>query len=245
MEHTTYKLLFSLVLVSHIVIAWSTNVERGSYIIHMDKAAIPAPFSTHHHWYTSTLASLSTEDGYAPVHLYTYKHVMNGFSAVLSKSHLDQLANTAGHVAAYPEAFGQLHTTHTPTFLGLKKHAGLWPAGSFGADMIIGIIDSGVWPESESFNDHGIPPVPSRWHGACESGTKFNSSNCNRKLIGARSLSKAIKQLNLTISLPDDYDSPRDYYGHGIHTSSTAAGSRVENVDYFGYSKGTATGVAP
>ncbi|PIA56498.1 hypothetical protein AQUCO_00700678v1 [Aquilegia coerulea] len=211
----------------------------------MDKAAIPAPFSTHHSWYTSTLTSLSSEEGNAPIHLYTYKHVMNGFSAVLSKSHLDQLANIPGHIATYPETFGQLHTTHTPMFLGLNKHAGLWPAGSFGADMIIGIIDSGVWPESESFNDHGMPPVQSRWRGACEKGTEFNSSNCNRKLIGARSFSKAVKQLNLTISLPDDYDSPRDYFGHGTHTSSIAAGSRVENVDYFGYAKGTATGIAP
>ncbi|KAF5194088.1 Subtilisin-like protease SBT1.1 [Thalictrum thalictroides] len=88
-------------------------------------------------------------------------------------------------------------------------------------------------------------PVPRRWRGACESGTEFNSSNCNPKLIGARSFSKAVKQLNLTISLPDDYDSPRDYFGHGTHTSSIAAGSLVENVDYFGYAKGTATGIAP
>ncbi|KAF5203303.1 Subtilisin-like protease SBT1.9, partial [Thalictrum thalictroides] len=154
MEHATNKLLFSLFLVSQIVIALSTNVERGSYIIHMDKAAIPAPFSTHHSWYTSTIASLSTEDGNAPVHLYTYKHVMNGFSAVLSKSHLDQLANIPGHIATYPETFGQLHTTHTPTFLGLNKHSGLWPAANYGDDMIIGIIDTGIWPESESFNDH-------------------------------------------------------------------------------------------
>ncbi|KAF5194085.1 Subtilisin-like protease SBT1.7 [Thalictrum thalictroides] len=96
--------------------------------------------------YTSTLKSLSSEDGNVPTHLYTYKNVMNGFSAVLSKSHLDQLANIPGHIATYPETFGHLHTTHTPTFLGLNKHAGLWPTGSFGSDMIIGIIDSGVWP---------------------------------------------------------------------------------------------------
>ncbi|KAF5184977.1 Late embryogenesis abundant (LEA) hydroxyproline-rich glycoprotein family [Thalictrum thalictroides] len=72
----------------------------------------------------------------------------------------------------------------------------------------------------------GMPPMPSRWRGACESGVDFNSSNCNHKLIGARSFSKAIKPLNQTISLPEDYDSPRKY------TSSTAAGSQVKNVDY-------------
>ncbi|PIA56497.1 hypothetical protein AQUCO_00700677v1 [Aquilegia coerulea] len=170
----------------------------------MDKSAIPAPFSTHDSWYTSTLESLSTQDRnkmemHLYIHLYTYKHAMDGFRAVLSKSHLDQLATVPGHIATYPEQFGQLHTTHTSKFLGLKKHAGLWPAGNFGDDIIIGIIDK----------------------------------------------DKAIKQLHLTIPTPGDYDSPRDFSGHGTHTSSTAAGSRVQNVDYFGYAKGTAIGVAP
>ena len=111
--------------------------------------------------------------------------------------------------------------------------------------MIIGIIDTGIWPESESFQDKGMAPVPERWRGACESGVEFNSSLCNRKLIGARSFSKGLKQRGLNISTPNDYDSPRDYFGHGTHTSSTAAGSRVADADYFGYAKGTATGIAP
>ncbi|PIA56495.1 hypothetical protein AQUCO_00700675v1 [Aquilegia coerulea] len=219
--------------------------QRRTYIIHMDKSVMPAPFSTHDSWYMSTLASLSTEGGSSPTHLYTYKHVIEGFSVVLSKSQLSQLEKMPGHLATYPEQYGQLHTTHTPIFLGLKKHAGLWPAGSFGDDMIIGMFDTGIWPESESFKDDGMPPVPQRWHGACESGANFSSSNCNRKLIGARSFSNGMKQLNQTISTTDDYDSPRDYFGHGTHTSSTAAGSPVQNANAFGYAKGTATGIAP
>ncbi|KAF9599985.1 hypothetical protein IFM89_002020 [Coptis chinensis] len=211
----------------------------------MDVSAIPAPFSNPHNWYTSTLSSLSSQDGIAPIHLYTYKHVLDGFSAVLSKSQLEQLEKMPGHIVTYEEQFGEAHTTHTPKFLGLKKNAGLWPAGNFGDDMIVGILDTGIYPESESFNDHGMPPVPLRWRGACESGTEFNSSNCNRKLIGARSFSKALKQLNRTISAPEDYDSARDFFGHGTHTSSTAVGSKVEDADYFGYAKGTAIGVAP
>ncbi|GFZ19584.1 hypothetical protein Acr_28g0002890 [Actinidia rufa] len=74
-------------------------------------------------------------DGVSPIHLYTFNHVMNGFSMVLSLSQLEQL----------------------------EKMPGLWLAAGFGDDMIIGIIDTGVWLERESFNDEGMPPMPARW----------------------------------------------------------------------------------
>ncbi|TXG69224.1 hypothetical protein EZV62_004159 [Acer yangbiense] len=241
-----FKFLLSLFLLVWTATSSSVSGDRKTYIIHMNKSAMPAPFSTHHDWYISKLSSLSSSsDGVAPTHLYTYTHVMDGFSAVLSQAHLDQIRNIPGHLAAYPDTIGHLHTTHTPKFLGLKKRAGIWPAAGFGNDIIIGVIDSGIWPESESFNDDGMPPVPARWRGICEVGTEFNSSHCNRKLIGARSFSKGFKQRGFNISKTEDYDSPRDFLGHGTHTSSTAAGSRVQHADYFGYAEGTAIGVAP
>ncbi|XP_074328116.1 subtilisin-like protease SBT3 [Apium graveolens] len=237
-----FFLVLSLSLLISMLVG-SVIIDHKTYIIHMDKSKMPAPFSTHHTWYMSALSSLEF-DGVSPTHLYTYNHVMDGFSAVLSKKHVEQLQGMPGHLATYNETFGHRHTTHTPNYLGLKKHVGLWPASGFGDDMIIGIIDTGIWPESESFSDHGMPPVPSRWRGACETGVDFNSSNCNKKLIGARSFSKGMKR-EMNISTTDDYDSPRDYEGHGTHTSSTAAGNRVPYADYFGYAKGTATGIAP
>ena len=244
MEFTPYMLLFLFLAIST-AIPTSLAEDWGTYIIHMDKLAMPMTFSSHHDWYISTLSSMSSSDGILPTHLYTYNHVLDGFSAVLSGGHLDQLEKITGHLATYPDSYGKLHTTHTPKFLGLKKNSGSWPEGKFGDDMIIGILDSGVWPESESFLDKGMDPVPERWRGACESGVEFNSSYCNRKLIGARSFSKGMKQRGLNITLPDDYDSPRDFLGHGTHTSSTAAGSPVRDADYFGYAKGTASGIAP
>ncbi|KAJ9705051.1 hypothetical protein PVL29_003209 [Vitis rotundifolia] len=241
---TPFKLLYLLLVLSTVTTS-SMSEDIRTYIVHMDKSAMPIPFSSHHDWYLSTLSSFDSPDGILPTHLYTYNHVLDGFSAVLSQSHLDQLEKMPGHLATYPETFGTIHTTHTPKFLGLENNFGSWPGGNFGEDMVIGILDTGIWPESESFQDKGMAPVPDRWRGACESGVEFNSSLCNRKLIGARSFSKALKQRGLNISTPDDYDSPRDFFGHGTHTSSTAAGSPVAAANYFGYAKGTATGIAP
>lgn len=64
----------------------------------------------------------------------------------------------------------------------------------------------------------------------------------DRKLIGAMYFNKGINDLN-----PDQNrtNSTRDEEGHGSHTLSTAAGSFVPGVSYFGYANGTARGGSP
>ncbi|KAI3807201.1 hypothetical protein L1987_23126 [Smallanthus sonchifolius] len=98
-----------------------------------------------------------------------------------------------------------MFTTHTPRFLGLNRGSGIWPTASYGKDVIIGIIDTGIWPESQSFNDNGISKVPSRWKGKCENGTACSPSIYNNKLIGARSFSKGIQATSINISTEVDF----------------------------------------
>ncbi|MQL79388.1 hypothetical protein Taro_011846 [Colocasia esculenta] len=218
---------------------WKTS----TYIVHMDKSAMPVAFSDHGAWYTAALSAAAHPTADTPRPIYVYDNAVHGFSARLSGCQLQRLKSSPGFLSAHRDFPVQLHTTHTPEFLGLSAASGIWPGSRYGQGAIIGIVDTGVWPESESFKDVGMPRVPARWRGVCEEGDNFTVAMCNRKLIGARYFNRGLlaEDPNLTISVK----SARDTVGHGTHTASTAAGSPVKGANYFGYGNGTARGVAP
>ncbi|KAH9328338.1 hypothetical protein KI387_000446, partial [Taxus chinensis] len=217
---------------------------KKTYIVRMDKSAMPTVFPTHEHWYKSFFSSF-TQDVEANM-IYTYDDAMHGFAARLSKAQVEALAGAPGHLATYEDRRLHLQTTRSYKFLGLSNTRGVWPLSDFGSDVIIGMIDTGIWPESESFNDRGLPDVPTRWKGSCPPAEAFNSSSCNKKLIGARYFFPGNRNPDSLGPPPNGYyKSPRDSDGHGTHTASTAAGRFVQNAEYFGYGKGTAAGVAP
>ncbi|CAH2057263.1 unnamed protein product [Thlaspi arvense] len=136
----------------------SLSVERSTYIVHMDKSVMPKPFTSHHHWYSSTVNSLRSVGQAAldgsrlnPRLLYSYDNTLHGFSAVLSVDELEALKKSRGFVSAYSDKVVTLHTTHTTDFLSLNPTSGLWPVSGYGEDAIVGVVDTGVWPESKSF----------------------------------------------------------------------------------------------
>ncbi|OVA15837.1 Peptidase S8/S53 domain [Macleaya cordata] len=231
-----------------ILLFTSMPVKSDTYIVHMDLLAMPKAFSSHHSWYSATLSSLhedslATATTNSPNHIYTYSNVIHGFSASLSPSDLERLKKSPGFVSSIRDLRLTTHTTHTPRFLDLNSISGAWSESSYGKDVIISFVDSGIWPESASFRDDGMTEVPSRWKGKCEHGTAFNSSMCNKKLIGARFFNKGLisNEPHVRIKM----NSTRDTNGHGTLISSIAAGSYVEGASYMGYAKGTAKGMAP
>ncbi|KAL3505155.1 hypothetical protein ACH5RR_034996 [Cinchona calisaya] len=214
----------------------------------MDKSFMPKAFSSHQHWYSSTLDSLKSTSPNShqenpSILLYTYDNVFHGFSALLSAAELETLKKLPGFVSAYSDKVATLDTTHSYEFLSLNPITGLWPASDYGKDVIVGVIDTGIWPESLSYKDDGMTEIPSRWKGGCDGGFDFNSSLCNKKLIGAKYFNKGVLAAN-----PNNTKkmySARDTFGHGTHTSSTVGGNYVDNASFFGYAMGTARGVAP
>ncbi|XP_027354812.1 CO(2)-response secreted protease-like [Abrus precatorius] len=174
-----------------------------------------------------------------------YEHGFSGFAARLSKEEANSIAQKPGVVSVFPDPVLKLHTTHSWDFLKYQTHVKIdtnpntVSNSSSSSDTVIGILDTGIWPEAASFKDEGMGSIPSRWKGTCMKSQDFNSSNCNRKLIGARYYAD-----------PDgDEDGSdntvRDSIGHGTHVASTAAGVTVTNASYYGLAAGTASGGSP
>ncbi|KAL7160583.1 hypothetical protein ABFS83_01G106200 [Erythranthe nasuta] len=224
--------------------------KRSTYIVHMDKSYMPKAFSSHHHWYSSILLHSTAKSSLPPNNnkvktnlIYTYDNAFHGFSAVMSDYELEALKKSPGFISSYPDDVITADTTHSTQFLSLNTATGLWPASDYGKDVIIGVIDTGIWPESRSFSDTGMTEIPPRWKGICQTGQEFNSSSCNKKIIGARYFNQGYRA-----DSPDSVitmNSARDVDGHGSHVSSIAAGNYVDGVSFFGYAPGTARGVAP
>ena len=96
-----------------------------------------------------------------------------------------------------------IDTSSTPAFLGLTLPAGYGSSSAgvskAGEGIIIGIIDSGIWPETPSFADRterlnsNAPRTGSSSTSRSRAGTasapparQFDASLCNQKLIGAQ-----------------------------------------------------------
>ncbi|KAL2348338.1 hypothetical protein Fmac_002338 [Flemingia macrophylla] len=239
---TFKKPFFPIIFVFLVVILCDVSLaanHKSTFIVHVAKSKMPASLNHHSTWYKSILKSISN----SAESLYTYDNAIHGFSARLTYEEARLLKSQTGILKVVSEKMYKPLTTRTPHFLGLDKIADKFPESNATSDIIIGLIDTGVWPESKSFKDNGLGPIPRSWKGTCESGTNFSAANCNKKLIGARFFIKGYELVN-PIDETKECRSPRDTQGHGTHAASTAAGSAVEGANLFGYANGTARGMA-
>ncbi|KAL2346465.1 hypothetical protein Fmac_000465 [Flemingia macrophylla] len=237
------SILISLLLVffsRHAIAEKKSQDSKSTYIIHMDRFNMPASFNDHLLWYDSSLNSVSD----SAEMLYTYNHVAHGFSTRLTTQEAELLSKQPGVLSVLPEVRYDLHTTRSPEFLGLERSTILSLPYGKQSEVVVGVLDTGVWPELKSFDDTGLGPVPSSWKGECEIGKNFHPSNCNRKLVGARFFYKGYEDELGPIDEKKESKSPRDDDGHGSHTSTTAAGSAVAGASLFGFANGTARGMA-
>ncbi|CAH8388799.1 unnamed protein product [Eruca vesicaria subsp. sativa] len=200
--------------------------DKQLYIVYMGSLLTGKEYTPMSH-HMSILQEITGESSIEDRLVRSYKRSFNGFAARLSEPERERMAQMEGVVSVFRSKKLQIQTTASWDFMGLKEGNNTKRNLAVESDTIIGLFDTGIWPESESFSDKGFGPTPKKWKGVCSGGKNFT---CNNKLIGAR-----------------DYtgEGTRDLDGHGSHTSSIAAGNAVAGASFFGIGNGTARGGVP
>ncbi|GAB2291439.1 hypothetical protein Dimus_025694 [Dionaea muscipula] len=180
--------------------------------------------------------------------LYSYKHLINGFAVNVSPEQAEVLRRAPGVKFVERDWKVRRLTTHTPQFLGLPTE--VWPLGGghnkAGEDIVIGFVDSGIYPIHPSFATHDSEPYGhiKKYKGKCEVDPNTKRNFCNGKIIGAQHFARAAIAAGV-FNPSVDYTSPLDGDGHGSHTAAIAAGNNGILVRLHGYEFGKASGMAP
>ncbi|CAN0853658.1 Subtilisin-like protease SBT5.6 [Linum grandiflorum] len=267
-RNNIFSLLISLsiLLISPFLV--TCDEHQKNYIVyfgeHSGERTTDEILETHHSYLSSVKENV--EEAKASL-IYSYKHTINGFAASLTPQQASQLNELEEVVSVIESRPYKTHTTRSWEFAGLNEAAAYNPSllaprygsgkdtlmnedllhrAGYGKSVIVGVLDSGIWPEAKSFSDEGMDPIPETWKGICQTGQEFNSSHCNKKIIGARYYLNGFESLYGKLNATEDYRSPRDKDGHGTHVASIAAGRQVGNASAFGgFARGTASGGAP
>jgi len=173
-----------------------------------------------------------------PEPVYRWTTALNGFAVRLTRAQADEVAvaphvtlvekNAVRHLAGAP--------AHTAGLAGPGHQKG-------GAGTVVGVVDSGIWPDSPLFAD--VPHLgraPRSFHGGCQDGEDWDAATCNGKLVAARWFVDGFgaDRVRTSSSL-----SARDDDGHGSEMASIAAGNAGVSVLVHDQRLGRYGGIAP
>jgi hypothetical protein len=176
-----------------------------------------------------------------------------GIALTLPSNRVADLLKMPGVIAVQRDALAHLLTDSSPQFIGAptiynQLHQ---TADDAGKGVIVGVLDTGAWPEHPSYVDHGnLPAPPPKADGTprtCNFGDNpLTPANdpfvCQRKLISGQPF---LATYNAVLGDEPYATSARDSDGHGTHTSTTAAGGPVAHANPLGIDRGAIHGIAP
>ncbi|XP_061995931.1 cucumisin-like [Rosa rugosa] len=229
------SLISSILLLVHVTHSAAQDA-RKAYIVYMGdkpKNGVPITPDLHVNILRDVVDNnINNNIAHEALLLHSYKRSFHGFAAMLTEQEAQKLAGMDGVVSVFPSKQMSVKTTKSWNFLEFPETV---KRSNLEKDIIIGVIDTGIWPESHSFIDVGFGPPPKKWKGICQGNNNFT---CNNKIIGAR----YYRHLG---SFEEELESPRDSEGHGTHCASIAAGNIVRNTSINGLGFGNARGGVP
>ena len=186
----------------------------------------------------------------------TYSNAYGGVEASIPANQIDALLKTDGVAAVQQDKLEQPLDDNT-SFIGATA---VWPSlggsANAGSNVIVGVIDTGVWPEHPMLAPGSLGAPAGGLRGCSDFATGGDVANlgpafsCNNKLIGAYAKT-ATYMANVGAGADEFCNSitgvcsPRDPEGHGTHTTTTAAGDCVASALLYGVERGPVCGIAP
>nr|XP_007141825.1 hypothetical protein PHAVU_008G228800g [Phaseolus vulgaris]ESW13819.1 hypothetical protein PHAVU_008G228800g [Phaseolus vulgaris] len=159
-------LLFILLCIATVKHAHSNN-DRKTYIVYMGDHPKDTDLTSIPSLHTTMAQKVLGSDFKTEAVLHSYKN-FNAFVMKLTEEEAKRMAEMENVVSVFPNGKNRLHTTRSWNFLGLPHNTN---RETIENDIIVGVIDSGIWPESESFSGKGFGPPPTRWKGSCHNFT--------------------------------------------------------------------------
>lgn len=205
--------------------------------------------------------------------VYNYRYAFNGFAARMNADDAEALRKRGDVVSVWKDEMRHIQTDSSPKYLGLTEGGEAWSKGLTGENVVIGSIDTGIWPEHPSFAD--VPTFKKGNKGPkvaydalapdvfTASGCDFGNSaanpgddsfSCNNKLVQATCYNSGFSTApdasnpcggNGVYAGSFEFQSARDYDGHGSHTAATAGGNNDVPAYLNGELQGMVSGVAP
>ena len=182
--------------------------------------------------------------------VYQYKNAFNGMAVRLTQAEAEKLSALSDVAYIERERMEHLDTDTGPIHIGAHD---VWTgegqsATNMGEGVIIGVIDSGINSDHDSFADiggdgydHTNPWGAGVYVGDCAGDF---ASMCNDKLIGVRSYASVTDNYDDAAVFGDNPPAKNgeDYGGHGSHTASTAGGNILLDVPLVDPETGEAEG---
>jgi hypothetical protein len=186
---------------------------------------------------------------------YWFQTAYGGVAARVPANSIAKLLSIRGVAAVQKDVLNHPLDDNTQ-FLGATT---VWPslggAPHAGNNVVVGVIDTGVWPEHPMLSPSGMP-APAGGIKGCQFGDGSDTAHlgptftCNNKLIGA--YAKTATYMASVGSNGQEFCnnatgqcSARDSEGHGTHTTTTAAGDCVTSAVLYGVQRGPVCGIAP
>ncbi len=178
----------------------------------------------------------------------SYRIVYGGVAALVPGNEVRRILRVPGVVAVQRDALRQPLTDSSSHFINADAaYAALHTESNAGQGVLLGNLDTGVWPEHPSFAGRADLPAYTGPALPCDFGDnpltpESDPFVCTNKLVGGQSFLDTYDAFNSDTVYPG---TARDAEGHGSHTASTSAGNVVEGVQTIGPELARINGIAP